>query len=113
MKSLLLLFKIYETPELPRHAFQHVNLSFSTLVMQKEYCFCFEPFCTGSKDMPLSLGTSSFKSVVISKSCFKASVNISLPPIISLRYPLKILEDGIFLFIVAGKDSRLDAFDEI
>ena len=38
---------------------------------------------------------------------------MSLPLIISLWYSLKIPEDEIFLFILLGKDSSLDAIDEI
>ena len=39
LKNLLLRFKIYETAELPHHASQLVNLSFSALLMQNEYFF--------------------------------------------------------------------------
>ena len=69
--------------------------------------FHLEPIWTGSKDILLSLGTTSFKSVLISKSCFKASVNMSLPHIISLRYSLKLPEEEIFLFLLVGKDPNL------
>ena len=56
---------------------------------------------SGSKDIAISLGTASFKSVIIFQSCFKTSVNKS-SSIISLSYSLKIPEEEVFLFILVN-----------